>query len=318
MLLLGMLMPAAAFAQFTHVDPLTITLSPQNPRPYETVTVTVNSTTVDLLSSSVRVSVNGNVAADGTGVVSVPVTVGGPGQTTTISVRVVSGGQTFTKDLTFQPADVSLIVDPVSTTHPFYEGASLPAASGRVRVIALPDLRTSAGTRMAPQNLSYTWKLGDQILTAESGIGRSVLVATAPVRYRDAQISVTVTSPDNPNMVAQAATVVSPVDPVVRVYRTDPLLGPLFNIALSGTYTLSASEESFRGVPYFFASAPSLSWSVNGQVSSSARDITLRPTGSGAGNASLSLSAQGTGAGQTASQQFSIRFGQKSTNLFGF
>lgn len=321
MFLIAALAPySTAFAQnFTGVDPLTVSISPSNPRPYQTVTVTPGSTLIDLLSGTVRVSVNGKSVAEGSGASSVPVTVGGPGESTVISVRVVVAGQTYVKEITIRPADVALVVDPVSTAHPFYEGASLPAVQGRVRIVAVADMRSNPGTRLGAQNLVYTWKLGDKILADQSGIGRSVLTATAPVRYRDAQVSVTVTSPDNANLVATAATTIAPVDPVIRIYRDDALMGPLFDHALTDSYTMGTGEESFRAVAYFFGAPPSLSWAVNDQVSSTDKDVTVRTTGSGAGIASLSLTATSPATNQTASNRLSVHFGAKSSfNLFGF
>ncbi len=308
-----------AHAQFTGVDPLTVTLSPQDPGPYQTVTVTPQSTTIDLVSGTVRVSVNGTVVSDGAGASSVPVTVGGPGESTTISVRATVDGQTYDKSITIRPASVALIVDPISTTHPFYEGASLPAPSGRVRVVALADLRSNASTRLAPQNLVYTWKVGDQTLTDQSGMGRSVLSATAPIQYRDAEITVTVTSPSNPNLVAQASTLITPVAPIARMYLDDALMGPLFDHALGSTFAMAGEEESIRGVGYFFGATPSLAWAVNGQAASSEQDVTVRTTGAGAGTAGLSLVASSQNPSQSASAQTSVQFGAKSaSNIFGF
>lgn len=312
-----MLLAIPAHAQFASNDPLTVSVSPENPKPYDTVTVTPDSTLVNLSAAKLTVSVNGKVVESGGGVQSVPVTVAGPGERTSITVSASVGGQTYTKQVTLRPADVSLIVDPVSTTHPFYRGAALTAPQGRVRVIALADLRSSPGARINPSSLSYTWKWGDKVLADQSGIGRSILSVSAPVRYRDAQITVTVATVDS-TIVAQSSTLVSPVDPLVRIYRNDPLMGPNFNRALTDGYSMSSQEEAFRGVAYFFGTVPSLSWSVNGQSASTDREVTVRATGSGEGNATLSLNAKSSDTGISASQGLSVHFGAKKTNIFGF
>jgi hypothetical protein len=304
-------------AQFASTDPLTVSVSPENPKPYDTVTVTPDSTLVDLAAARITVSVNGKVVVNGGGVQSVPITVGGPGERTSITVSASVGGQTYTKQVTLRPADVSLVLEPVSTTHPFYRGASLTAPQGRVRIIALADLRSSPGARINPSTLVYTWKWGDKVLADQSGIGRYILSVSAPVRYRDAQITVTVATVDS-TVIAQSSTVVSPIDPVVRIYRNDPLMGPNFNRALSDGYSMTSQEEAFRGVAYYFGTLPSLSWAVNGQAASTDREVTVRATGSGEGNASLSLSASASATGQSASQALSVHFGAKKTNIFGF
>lgn len=307
-----------AYAQFGNVQVVSMTISPEYPRPYQTIVVTPDSTLIDMSSSIVKVSVNGKVVEQGSGVQNVPVTVGGPGEKTIISVSATTGGKTYTQSLTVRPSDVSLVIEPVSTTHPFYEGASLVASEGRVRVVAIPDLRTTAKTRIDPSSLVYTWKFGDQILQDQSGIGHSILNATAPVRYRDAQITVTVATSDS-SIVAQASTLISPVDPILHFYKNDPLLGPLFDQALTDSYTMSSDEESFRGVAYYFGSTPALVWAVNGQASGADKDVTVRSTGAGSGVALLSLNAHDTSRNQSVAGSLRVLFGaKKGTNLFGF
>jgi hypothetical protein len=315
-LLVGALLLALpAQAQFNTGEDLSITVSPATPRPYDTVMVTPTSNLIDLAASTITVTVNGKVVTKITGSQSVPVTVGGPGERTVISLSAVTGGKTYTNQVALRPADVSLIVEPISTTHPFYRGSALTAPSGRVRLIAIPDLRSNPSTRLNAANLVYTWKLGDQVLQANSGIGRMVLSAQAPVMYRDATITVTVRDA-GATVVAETSAVVSPVDAVTRIYHADPLMGPDYDHALSETYTMKGEEEAFRAVGYFFGTTPSLSWSVNGQSASNDRDVTVRTTGTGQGIATLSLSADT--ADQSAQAALPISFGAKKTNIFGF
>lgn len=319
-LLMSALFVAAipAQAQFNTGSTLTLSISPENPKPYQTVTVTPDSTLIDLIAGTITVSVNGKVVESGTGVQSIPVTVGGPGEVTRISVTAKVGGQTYTEQVTLRPADVSLVVEPKSTVHPFYLGAALPSPNGTVRLIALADLRTTPGARINPASLIYTWRLGDQILRADSGIGRSVLTAVAPVRYRDAVVTVTVSNTDS-SIVAQSSVVVSPVDPILRIYHTDALRGPDFNNALSGTYVMPSGEDAFRSVAYFFGSAPTLAWSVNGQSASANEEVTVRTTGNGAGTAALSLVAAHAATNQSVTARLPVQFGpKKSANIFGF
>lgn len=317
MVLIGITVALPVHAQQAGAEPLTISLSPQYPRPYQTVTVTPRSTLLDLAGSSVTVSANGAVVHKGSGAEQTNIRLGGPGSVTTISVSVVSEGKTYTKQAVVRPADVSLIIEPSGTAHPFYRGGVSVSSEGRLRIVAIPDIRTAAGARLSTQSLVYTWRLGDQILEAQSGVGKSTLTATAPVRYRDTTITLTVTSPDSA-YVAQASTVVAPSDPLVRIYRNDPLLGPLFDSALTGTLAMDAEEQTFRAVPYFFASPPALTWSVNGAASGGEQDITLRSTGSGTGSASLTASAKQPANHQSADARLGIRFGSAGgLGIFG-
>lgn len=308
---------AAAHAQIGNTEALTVTLTPEYPRPYQVVTVSPESTLIDLAASQVVISVNGSVAYEGSGSESAQIAVGGPGETTNITVRATNNGQTYSKTLAVRPADVALLLEPAATNHPFYKGASLVATEGRLRIVAIPDLRTSTGAPLNPANLVYTWRNGTQLLTSASGIGKSVLSATAPVRYRDTVISVTVSTQDS-SIVGQASVLVSPSDPFVRIYENDPLLGPRFDTALTGRVTLNDSEQTYRAVPYHFGTTPSLTWEVNGTASQTGKDITVRPSGSGRGTALLGIEAITTTPRQTAEGSVSVTYGQSSGGIFGF
>ncbi len=306
-----------SFAQGATVDALTVSLEPSYPKPYSVVTVTPGSTLIDLSASTVTISVNGKVVQQGSGSQPAQVSVGGLGQATTITVTATNEGKVYTKKLTVRPADVALISEPFSTTHPFYKGGSLLASNGRVRLVAMPDFRTGTGASIPPKNLVYTWRNGDQVLESASGIGKYSITATAPNRYRDSVVTVTVATSDQ-SLVGQSSIEITPTDPIVRIYQNDPLLGPLFNLALAKNTTLSSEEKTFRAVPYYFSETPSINWMVNGTASQGGADITVRPTGSGVGTALLAVAAKAKNFPQQAQTTLSVAFGVKSSSgIFG-
>ena len=299
------------------MDPFTISVSPQYPAPYQSITLTPASTVFDIASAKITATVNGKTFYSGTGGTGIQLQLSGPGTVTSVAVTATAAGKSYSKKLSLRPADVAVVVEPVSTTHPFYEGAGLVSSEGRVHIVAIPDFRTSTGKMVDPSTLTYNWSLGDQVLDSASGIGQSVLDATAPQMYRDANISVTVTSPDG-SMVAQGQATISPVDPYVRIYRDDPLLGALYDVAISNSYTMTGTEDTYLGVPYYFSNTPTLDWTVNGSESGTDPDITVRSTGNGTGTAILAFTATDSGATLTANTTVSVLFGQsKSTGIFG-
>jgi hypothetical protein len=297
-------------------NPLTIDVSPQYPTPYQTVTVTPSSSTFDIDSASISVKVNGVAFYKGTGGAGINVPLGGAGSTTKIVVTATDAGQVSTQEITLSPASVALIVEPDSTTHPFYAGGSLVPSEGAVRLIAIPDLVSASGKELDPSTLEYTWKSGDDVLDSDSGIGQSVLNATAPQRYRDTDVSVTVSDPNGP-LIAQAQTTISPVDPITRIYESDPLLGPLFDTALSDSFTMNDTEDTFHGVPYYFSNPPSLTWLVNGDTSGTDEDLTVRSTGNGTGSAVINFAASDDSIQASANSSVSVQFGQASTGFLG-
>lgn len=304
-----------ALAQTSSLEPLSLVISPKHPRPYDLVTVSVSSNLVDLAASAITISADGKVVAEGSR--SASLQLGGAGSKTAISVTAVTNGKTYTRSLTIRPADVALILEPDTSAHPFYEGGRLVAPQSRVRLIAIADLRTTAGARIPDAQLAYTWKLGNKVLRSESGLGKSVLRATAPVRYRDAEISLTVSSQDS-LQVAEASLFVSPVTPLVRIYRSNPLGGTDYGRALGDSFSLSSNEETFEAVPYFFSSTPDFLWQLNGNPSGSQNKVTVRTTGTKVGSALLGVTARERNSGEQAQSRFTVQFGNSSANIFGF
>ena len=311
-------LPRVSNAQATGADPLTLDASPQYPVPYQSVVLTPSSSVFNIAASTITVTLNGKAFYKGTGGSNITIPMGGPGTTADVTVTISESGQSpATQELVFRPETVALVVEPVSSTHPFYEGSGLVTSEGRVRIVAVPDIRTSPTHVLNPSTLIYTWSLGNQELNTDSGTGQSVLDATAPQEYRDADVSVVVSSPDG-SEVAQASTTISPTNPVVHIYATDPLLGPLYDNALVNTVTMADAEDTYRGVAYYFSATPAVEWLVNGIQSSTANDITVRAAGNGQGSAVLNYSATDSNTSQSANSTISVNFGQqKSNGIFG-
>lgn len=310
------LMPAALLrAQAPgSAEPLIISISPANPRPYDEIAITPRSNLINLPASQVKITVNGTVIEEGSGSRTAVTTLGGPGTRTTVRVDAVFNGDSYSKEVVISPGDVSLVVEPATLSHPFYEGASLVAPEGRLRIVAMADLRTAPGTRIPPERLSYTWKLGERVLSEQSGIGRSVLEATAAPRYRDAEVSVTVASIDGAVRGAATANVAA-ASPELLVYRDDPLLGVDFSRALSGTFVMTGEEDSFRAVPFHFLDAPSFAWTLNGSAAGANDRLTVRAEGA---RGTARIGARASRGTESADASFSVQFGSERAGFFGF
>jgi hypothetical protein len=291
-----------------------IILSPEYPRPFDSVVARLESSYFNLSGASVEFFVDG-VEIDTQDGKRVQFTVGGAGSRTTLTVKLTAEGAVYTQELQIYPAEVSLILEPQSSTPPFYEGAKLLPSEGLVRLVALPNLRKVGGELIPASELVYEWKLGSRNLNDYSGIGRSVLTAIAPVQYRNADIVLTVRDQNN-SVAAQTRMPITPLEPYIRAYRKDPLMGVMLNDSIEGNYTLRSEEETFTAVPFFFTNTPSISWNVGGNQSAG-EDITVRREGTAEGRASVSVSAIDLTKNQAVSNNFTILFERLTTNLFG-
>ena len=294
-------------------QPLTLVVSPQNPSPGGTVTVTPQSTLINLADSTVTIYINGTQIYSGSAQ-PVAVTLGPSGSVTKIKAVALEGGSSFTATLALSPGSVSLVEEPLSYAPVLYAGKPLPGDGGSVRLVAVVDFRSSPTKPIPASALSYSWTVNGVALDNASGIGKSALVVDAPLEYRSENVVVSVESQDG-SVTGGASVSITTDQPSMRIYADDPLQGILYDHALLGTATLTGSEGTFVAEPYSLSLAgglPSIQWFLNGSAAQSGNTITLRPSGSGAGTASISVTS-----GTSATASLDLTYGSSGGSLLG-
>ncbi|HUY05446.1 MAG TPA: hypothetical protein VMV62_01875 [Candidatus Paceibacterota bacterium] len=320
---IALLAPMAASAQ-TIGDttsggaPFTISISPQYPAPGSQATLSFLSSTLNLANATVSVSVGGKQIYTGSAR-PVVIPLGKTGSVSSVDVDVSSAGGQYRQSVVIQPQDVSLITEPVASAPMLYPGKPLVPLNGDVRIVAVASLKDAGGKTLDPATLSYSWTVDGLHIADSSGIGKEAIMVASPLQYRERSISVVVESPAG-NLTGGDTVSLTAADPSVRVYATDPLLGILYDHALTGTYAIAGTEAGLYAAPFSFpltGGGPAVQWFLNGSPAQSGGTITLRPTGSGQGSASLTLTAtSGTSAEATAN--LSLSFGTaQSTSFFG-
>lgn len=299
-------------------DAFSVSVSPQYPAPYSQATVSLLSGSLDLTNSTVSASVAGKEVYKGS-----PrpfsVRLGKAGSVMNVSVSVSSRGSTYTQTISIQPQDVVLVAEPISSSPPLYPGKSLVPLEGSVRVVAMANLRGAGGGASSPSTYSYSWTVDGMQIANSSGIGKPTIIVASPLQYRVRDVSVAVTSSDG-SLVGGAEFSLIAMEPSVRIYENDPLLGIRYDRALSGSFAISDTEAILYAAPFSLpttSGAPLIQWFLNGDTAQTGNLITLRPTGSGRGTASLSVVAS-TGNTERTTANLSVSFGEKpSTNFFG-
>lgn len=319
------ILPGVALAQsletaIGETNPFTISVAPQYPSPRTPATLSFLSSSLDLTKVTMTVSANGTQLYQGS-VRPVAVMLGKAGSVTNVTVTMVSAGIPYTQRLVLQPQDVSIIAEPLSSAPALYSGKPLVPFEGNTRVVAVAHLADATGKSISPTALSYTWTVDGAEIANSSGIGKQAIIVASPLQYRTRSVSVVVQSQAG-NLIGKASLALSPVEPTVRIYENDPLLGIRFERALRDSYTIQGTEASLYAAPFSLSltsGTPLLQWFLNGTSAQMGSLITLRPTGSGKGSASLSLTASsGTESITGASTALSLIFGAKSSsNFFG-
>ena len=132
---------------------------------------------------------------------------------------------------------------------PLYPGKSLVPLEGSTRIVAVANLRDENGNPIDPSALSYAWTVDDTAIADSSGIGKDAIMVDSPLEYRSSEVSVAVQSQDG-TLVGGDSLSLTPSEPTVRVYDNDPLLGILFDHALSGNYSINTAEDTLYAAPF--------------------------------------------------------------------
>ena len=316
-----LLSPFAASAQsigdLTSTDSFTVSVSPQYPAPQSTATLSFLSAMIDLTNATLSVSVGGKTVYQGS-VRPVSVPLGKAGSVATVLATITSSGVPYSRSVSIQPQDVAIVAEPLSSAPVLYPGKPFVPLGGDTRIVAVANVRDAAGKIVNPATLSYSWTVDGTQIADSSGVGQQTITVASPLQYRERSVSVAVQTQDG-SLVGGASLALAPEEPSVLLYENAPLLGIRFTHALSGTFTIAATEDSLYAAPFSFPTnaAPALQWSLNGSAVQIGNSITLRPSGTGSGSAALLLTASNGGLDMITAS-LSLLFGKKTaTNFFG-
>jgi len=277
---------------------ITINTSPKRPKPNQLITVSIESFSTDLNRAEISWFLNGTEETGATGRKSFQFETGGPGSVSNILVVVKSPDSgILQQSLNIRPATVDVIWEAQSYTPPFYQGKALYPFQGTVKVVAMPNIVTENGSPLNPKNLVYSWRVNGNPATDASGYGKNYIFFAGGIPLKPAKITVEVSSLDQV-YAAEGDTSFSPIQPQIIFYEDNPLLGILYNKALTGRVKLQNQEIKIAAIPYFTGSLYregrdlSYGWQMNNKPVTTLADgsgLTFRQNSGTAGTASVSL-----------------------------
>lgn len=279
---------------------LSMTISPEHPRPGEAITVSVESYNIDLNRVDVRWFVNDKLVKAGVGEKRLETVASRTGELMEVRVTALGeGGSVYSAHIAFRPAEVNLLWQAESYTPPFYKGKALMPYQGTVLVAAVPFF-SRGSLLMSPASLIYTWSEGDEVIGDSSGKGKNLFVFRGSVPIRPKTISVLVESPDRA-MAARASVDIVPVAPRLIFYEEHPRYGLLLSKALVGIFTLRGDETRVSALPFYFETDTrankdiAYDWQLNYQPippTERSNALTLRRAVTTAGKSNLFLEAR--------------------------
>ena len=285
------LLPATAAAQ-SALDsiPIQIGVSPENPRPGDTVTLAISGNTGSDLASFTW-SVNGTVVLQGVGARNLSLKMGALGQTTDVTVDMNDRGEQNSGEILLSPSTVDLVWEGQTYTPPLYLGRPLPNGGSTITLLAVPHI-ISNGKEIPISNFVYTWKVNGGPLAGKSGYGKAAATVTPPQFDEAFTVSVHAETTDG-SQAADNTVTIEPQRPKLVFYEIGALSGIQFQKSLSGEVAVPGDEISFSAEPFFVSSPDSLllQWSLDGKPVAvdpqKPRDITFRKTGADSGTHSV-------------------------------
>lgn len=289
----------AALAQ-TADSAISVSVSPEHPAPYDNVTITLSSFSMDLSSARVLWKKDGAGVLSGIGKTEYTFTARASGQPTAISVTITTlGGGPVNKSITITPSGVDILWQAAdSYVPPFYRGKALPASEASIRFVAMPDMRTAAGVLASPKDLEYTWSYNHDLDQNASGFGKNSFTISSSYLNAREHIDLTASTQGGASS-AENALDITTGSPKIVWYATSPLYGPVFEHSIGNNYSVSGSEAVVLAAPYFFSPkdfvSPNLSykWKLNGapiDTPSTINSLYLHRDTNSSGDASIDLS----------------------------
>ncbi len=288
-------------ASFVHAELIgNFVLSPENPGPYETITVKLESYDFDVNSADIVWKIDGKTISSGPGVKQIKLTTNAVGTFNTVSATArLPDGQTFDASMNVSPSSVVLMWEsPEAFVPPFYEGRSLPAEGAVVRVTALPQM-VSYGKIVGPADISYSWYRNDEYVESASGRGKQSADIALEYLSDSTIIKVLAIAPDGTKAIKDITIYPHSILPIFYLY--DPILGTDLTKAFTNRFE-TTKEFTLRFVPYFFSlnngagDGASFVWSLDGLPidTEDSTTITLRPKENAYGSKILTVALEST------------------------
>lgn len=268
---------------------------PENPEPYQNVTIKLNSYAADLNKAFIEWRNGNKLLLSGYGKTSYSFQTLGPDVPISFNVTITlsDSGDKVTKIFTINPSEIELMWEGVNSyTPPFYRGKSFPTREGGIRVVAIPNTTT---IKQGKGNISYTWKNNDTVIQGVSGYGKdSYIFSNDQLRTKE---NVTVIASSIDGKYNATKNIDIPISsPKMIFYKKSPTEGVLYNKALTDGTFVSDDEFTIVAEPYFLSlkgneNSFSYDWKINGEsiaTPSRGNELTVHPSSRG-GYATINL-----------------------------
>jgi len=272
-----------------------IDYTPTDPKPFETVKLSLVSYSFDPDGSDITWYVNKVVVKKGKGEKNISFLLGEANKTFFIGADVITpAGEKFQTSIALTPHFTPLLTESVEGyTPPFYEGRSLYAEGAKVKVVAFPVV-TENGKSLSKKDLIYKWSVNSVPFSSASGLGKNSFIVRQDELEEENVVSLTASSPSGASNLSERVSV-RPYEITPLFYLYDPLYGVDYSTGYVNDISITKPVKLFYA-PYNFSytkTASYFNWTLEGLpiVTDSDFLITLIPKEGSRGDSTIRLTA---------------------------
>ncbi len=247
------------------IDGIEIQTNVSNPRPGQSIEISIESFLYDLGSASVVWQVDGKTHDSGVGIKKINVVAPQIGVPMNISAVIKTpDGKETRKTLSIKTGSVDIIWESSGYMPPFYNGKIPFSYQNNIKLIAIPHLSKDGKTELDPKTLVYTWKRDGKYI--ENGQGYGIQSVEIPADDLPKNLDITVEVHNREQTLTTTGSInLVPAEPSISFYEDSLLYGILLNKALISNVPLTNREMKILVVPYGFTNEPenSYDWSIN-------------------------------------------------------
>ena len=272
---------------------INIETSPNNPQPYEDVTINLSSYATDLNKAIITWQSESKTVLSGIGKTSYSFKTKGPNTSTVFNINITPVGEmsTISKTVVISPSEIEILWESVDGyTPPFYKGRSLPVSGGFIKAVAIPNTNT---IRSGNGSITYTWKNAGNTNLDVSGYNKNSYIFKNDM-FNDKNEITVIASSVSGNYGAENTIEIPVYEPKIIFYKKSPLEGILYNNAYNKEATMTEDEITLVAEPYFMSLKGnnfSYLWKINNELintPSKKTELTIKPTSRG-GYATINL-----------------------------
>jgi hypothetical protein len=277
---------------------ITVETIPENPEPYQDVTIKISSYATDLNKANIKWQNNSKVVLSGMGETSYSFKALGPNSASIFNIAITPEDSIniINKQVAIKASEIDVLWEAVDGYTPlFYKGKSFSSAEGTIKVVAIPNTNTITSGK---GSMTYSWKSKDSNVVSASGYNKDSYVFKNSELNSSEDITVIASSVDGQYDATKQINIPI-ISPKILFYKKSPTDGILYNQALVDDTLVTENEISIVAEPFFLAyknneSAFTYDWRINGEsiaTPSKKTELTIRPTSRG-GYATISITME--------------------------